>query len=264
MLDDIRPPEPQSTAARSSIFPRTTTSGSPRIRASKRRRWRRSSSSAWARARCAPSPGRWRFTWSSSGGSRSSRRPRRLSFFRAASPRTPAPSPRSSTKEDFVISDELNHASIIDGARLSRAINQGLSASRRGCGTSHPAQTCRLRARKLLITDGVFSMDGDLGALPELCGLAEEYGCIMMVDDAHASGVFGRTGAAPIDHFGLHGRVDVQVGTLSKAVGAPRRVRRGQQKPDRVPPSSRTAVPLLDIPSAVSGGYVPCCAGCPS
>jgi glycine C-acetyltransferase len=75
-------------------------------------------------------------------------------------------------------------------------------------------------ARKLLITDGVFSMDGDLGALPDLCHLAEEHGCIMMVDDAHASGVFGQNGRGTIDHFGLHGRVDVQVGTLSKAIGA--------------------------------------------
>src|SRR5213075_1233547 len=73
--------------------------------------------------------------------------------------------------------------------------------------------------RKLLITDGVFSMDGDLGALPDLCALSEETGCIMMVDDAHASGVFGRNGRGTIDHFNLHGRVDVQVGTLSKAIG---------------------------------------------
>jgi glycine C-acetyltransferase len=74
--------------------------------------------------------------------------------------------------------------------------------------------------RKLLITDGVFSMDGDLGPLPALCDLAEEFGCIMMVDDAHASGVFGRNGRGTIDHFNVHGRVDVQVGTLSKAIGA--------------------------------------------
>jgi glycine C-acetyltransferase len=74
--------------------------------------------------------------------------------------------------------------------------------------------------RKLLITDGVFSMDGDLGALPALCGLAEEFGCIMMVDDAHASGVFGANGRGTIDHFGMHGRVDIQVGTLSKAIGS--------------------------------------------
>ena len=68
--------------------------------------------------------------------------------------------------------------------------------------------------------DGVFSLDGDLGVLPELCALAEEYGCIMMVDDAHASGVFGRNGRGTIDHFSMHGRVDIQVGTLSKAIGA--------------------------------------------
>ncbi|MBI4484913.1 MAG: aminotransferase class I/II-fold pyridoxal phosphate-dependent enzyme, partial [Acidobacteria bacterium] len=73
--------------------------------------------------------------------------------------------------------------------------------------------------RKLLITDGVFSMDGDLGPLPDLCALAEDFGCIMMVDDAHASGVFGRNGRGTIDHFGVHGRVGIQVGTLSKAVG---------------------------------------------
>jgi glycine C-acetyltransferase len=123
------------------------------------------------------------------------------------------------TKDDVVISDELNHASIIDGCRLSRASikvfpHRDVSAARdiiRGLPVTQ---------RKLLITDGVFSMDGDLGALPELCDLAEESGCIMMVDDAHASGVFGTSGRGTIDHFGLHGRVDIQVGTLSKAIGA--------------------------------------------
>jgi glycine C-acetyltransferase len=74
--------------------------------------------------------------------------------------------------------------------------------------------------RKLLITDGVFSMDGDLGPLSDLCDVADEFGCVMMVDDAHASGVFGRNGRGTVDHFGMHGRVDVQVGTLSKAIGA--------------------------------------------
>src|SRR5687768_16084103 len=123
------------------------------------------------------------------------------------------------TKEDIVISDELNHASIIDGARLSRAsikvfAHRDAGAARAILRDLPPA------ARKLLITDGVFSMDGDLGALPELCALAEEYSCIMMVDDAHASGVFGKNGRGTIDHFGLHGQVDVQVGTLSKAIGA--------------------------------------------
>src|SRR6187431_2624004 len=123
------------------------------------------------------------------------------------------------TKEDVVISDELNHASIIDGCRLSRATikvfpHKDVDAARRIVGELPSAQ------RKLLITDGVFSMDGDLGPLPGLCALAEETGCIMMVDDAHASGVFGRNGRGTVDHFGVHGRVDVQVGTLSKAVGA--------------------------------------------
>jgi glycine C-acetyltransferase len=123
------------------------------------------------------------------------------------------------TKDDFVISDELNHASIIDGARLSRASIKVFphrdAAAARAILRDLPKTT-----RKLLITDGVFSMDGDLGALPELCALAEDYGCIMMVDDAHASGVFGKNGRGTIDHFGLHGHVDVQVGTLSKAIGA--------------------------------------------
>jgi glycine C-acetyltransferase len=123
------------------------------------------------------------------------------------------------TRDDFVVSDELNHASIIDGARLSRASikvfpHRDVDAAR-AILRDLPATP-----RKLLITDGVFSMDGDLGALPELCTLAEEFGCVMMVDDAHASGVFGTNGRGTIDHFGLHGRVDVQVGTLSKAIGA--------------------------------------------
>jgi glycine C-acetyltransferase len=123
------------------------------------------------------------------------------------------------SKDDVVISDELNHASIIDGCRLSRAAikvfpHKDAAAARRIASELPAAQ------RKLLITDGVFSMDGDLGALPALCDIAEEFGCIMMVDDAHASGVFGRNGRGTIDHFGMHGRVDIQVGTLSKAIGA--------------------------------------------
>jgi glycine C-acetyltransferase len=123
------------------------------------------------------------------------------------------------SKEDVVISDSLNHASIIDGCRLSRAAikvfpHKDVDAAR-ALIKDLPADQ-----RKLLITDGVFSMDGDLGPLPELCALAEETGCIMMVDDAHASGVFGKNGRGTVDHFGMHGRVDVQVGTLSKAMGA--------------------------------------------
>ena len=123
------------------------------------------------------------------------------------------------SKDDFVISDELNHASIIDGARLSRASIKVFP--HRDAGAARAIlRELPATGRKLLITDGVFSMDGDLGALPELCSLAEEHNCIMMVDDAHASGVFGKNGRGTVDHFGLHGRVDVQVGTLSKAIGA--------------------------------------------
>ena len=123
------------------------------------------------------------------------------------------------SKDDFVVSDELNHASIIDGSRLSRATikvfpHKDVDAARQIL-KDLPADR-----KKLLITDGVFSMDGDLGALPELCKAAEEFGAIMMVDDAHASGVFGKNGRGTIDHFHMHGRVDIQVGTLSKAIGA--------------------------------------------
>jgi glycine C-acetyltransferase len=122
-------------------------------------------------------------------------------------------------KDDVVISDELNHASIIDGCRLSRAAIK-VFPHKDVAAASQVLQSLPTAQRKLLITDGVFSMDGDLGALPELCGLAEEFGCIMMVDDAHASGVFGKNGRGTVDHFGVHGRVDIQVGTLSKAIGA--------------------------------------------
>jgi glycine C-acetyltransferase len=122
------------------------------------------------------------------------------------------------SKDDVVVSDELNHASIIDGCRLSRATikvfpHKDVDAARTLLRDLPASQ------RKLLVTDGVFSMDGDLGALPALTDLAEEFGCIMMVDDAHASGVFGRAGRGTVDHFDLHGRVHIQVGTLSKAIG---------------------------------------------
>src|SRR5262245_287690 len=122
-------------------------------------------------------------------------------------------------REDVIVSDELNHASIIDGARLSRAAIRVFPHRDAAAARNILADIPRGQ-RTLLITDGVFSMDGDLGALPELCDIADEFGCIMMVDDAHASGVFGSQGRGTVDHFGLHGRVDVQVGTLSKALGA--------------------------------------------
>jgi len=123
------------------------------------------------------------------------------------------------SRDDVIVSDELNHASIIDGARLSRATIKVFPHRDVAAARAILAELPRGQ-RTLLITDGVFSMDGDLGALPGLCDIADEFGCIMMVDDAHASGVFGSHGRGTVDHFGLHGRVDVQVGTLSKALGA--------------------------------------------
>ncbi len=122
-------------------------------------------------------------------------------------------------KEDLIISDELNHASIIDGARLSRAtIKVFKHKDVTDCGRILQ-EHASFPGKKLIITDGVFSMDGDLAPLPELCTLAEKYDCIMMVDDAHASGVMGRNGRGTVDHFECHGRVHIQVGTLSKAIG---------------------------------------------
>jgi glycine C-acetyltransferase len=123
------------------------------------------------------------------------------------------------TPEDHIISDELNHASIIDGCRLSKAKIHVFTHGNPAAAEAKLQALQGVAGRKLLITDGVFSMDGDIGPLPQLVELAERYGAIMMVDDAHSSGVLGRNGRGTIDHFGLHGRVDIQVGTLSKAVG---------------------------------------------
>ena len=123
-------------------------------------------------------------------------------------------------KDDFIISDELDHASIIDGCRLSRAKILVFRHKDMAHAEEQLASVKDQPGKKLLITDGVFSMDGDIGPLPALCDLAEKYGAIMMVDDAHASGVLGRNGRGTVDHFKVHGRVDIQVGTLSKAIGA--------------------------------------------
>lgn len=123
-------------------------------------------------------------------------------------------------KGDVIVSDELNHASIIDGARLSRAEikvfpHKNIEALEKALQEAKAEGARRI----LVITDGVFSMDGDIAPLPDIVPLAKKYGAIMMVDDAHASGVLGSHGRGTVDHFGLHGEVDIQVGTLSKAIG---------------------------------------------
>jgi glycine C-acetyltransferase len=123
------------------------------------------------------------------------------------------------SKDDVIVSDRLNHASIIDGARLSRAEIAVFEHRDADHADRLLRQTKRPGRRQLLITDGVFSMDGDIAPLPDLVEVAERHEAVMMIDDAHASGVLGAAGAGTVDHFALHGRVDVQVGTLSKAIG---------------------------------------------
>lgn len=122
-------------------------------------------------------------------------------------------------KDDLIVSDELNHASIIDGSRLSKATIKVFKHKDVADCERILKETENWNGKKLLVTDGVFSMDGDIADLPGLCTLAEKYNCITMVDDAHASGVLGRNGRGSVDHLNCHGRIDIQVGTLSKAIG---------------------------------------------
>ncbi|MHB8509178.1 MAG: glycine C-acetyltransferase [Candidatus Dormibacteria bacterium] len=119
---------------------------------------------------------------------------------------------------DVVISDELNHASIIDGIRLTRAERLVYKHSDLDSLEEALARAGGKR-RKLVVTDGVFSMDGDIAQLPGIVERAEAHGAMVMVDDAHSSGVLGENGRGTVNHFGLDGRVNIQVGTLSKAMG---------------------------------------------
>lgn len=121
-------------------------------------------------------------------------------------------------QDDIVISDELNHGSLIDACRLSRAQiaiypHRDIEGLRNALGRAKDAR------RRLIVTDGVFSMDGDLAPLPEIVEIADEYDAIVMVDDAHGEGVLGERGRGIVDHFGIHGRVDIEMGTMSKAFG---------------------------------------------
>ncbi|MFO7248603.1 MAG: glycine C-acetyltransferase, partial [Bacillota bacterium] len=121
-------------------------------------------------------------------------------------------------ERDVVISDALNHASIIDGIRLTKAARRIYRHNDLDDLEAALKETQQYRTR-LIVTDGVFSMDGDIAPLPQIVELAERYDALVMVDDAHASGVLGKNGRGTVDHFGLHGRVHIQVGTLSKAIG---------------------------------------------
>lgn len=120
---------------------------------------------------------------------------------------------------DLIVSDELNHASIIDGARLSKAKKTTFKHSDMEDLERVLKENKDKYNKILIITDGVFSMDGDIAKLPEIVELAEKYGAMTYIDDAHASGVLGESGRGSVDHFGLHGRVDFTIGTLSKAIG---------------------------------------------
>ncbi|HAG22281.1 MAG TPA: 8-amino-7-oxononanoate synthase, partial [Synergistaceae bacterium] len=120
---------------------------------------------------------------------------------------------------DIIYSDSLNHASIIDACRLSKAKVVRYEHSNLEDLKDRLEEYKGTGGKQLLVTDGVFSMDGDIAKLPEIVDLCEEYGVIVVVDDAHGEGVLGRGGRGIVDHFGLHGRVDVEVGTLSKAFG---------------------------------------------
>ncbi len=121
-------------------------------------------------------------------------------------------------KGDIIFSDELNHASIIDACRLSRATTVRYAHADVDDLRRKIAET-ETSGRQLIVTDGVFSMDGDLAPLDAICDVAEENGILLMVDDAHGEGVLGEGGRGIVDHFGLHGRVQIEVGTLSKAFG---------------------------------------------
>lgn len=121
---------------------------------------------------------------------------------------------------DVILSDSLNHASIIDACRLLKTTPTKVYSHSDMAALESRLQEFQSARRRLIVTDGVFSMDGDIARLPEIVALAEKYDALVMVDDAHASGVFGRNGRGTVDHFDLNGRVDIQVGTLSKAIGS--------------------------------------------
>jgi glycine C-acetyltransferase len=122
-------------------------------------------------------------------------------------------------EDDMIISDELNHASIIDGIRLCKSPRK-IYPHKDMSGLRRVLEESRQANKVMVVTDGVFSMDGDIAPLPDIVDLAEEFGAFVMVDDAHSSGVLGKNGRGSVNHFGLDGRVALQIGTLSKGIGA--------------------------------------------
>ena len=165
---------------------------------------------------------------------------------------------------DLIVSDQLNHASIIDGMRLSKAprvvyrhkdvehLRELLATARRdGRPDGQPYRSI------LVVTDGVFSMDGDIAPLPGIVEAAEAFDAAVFVDDAHASGVLGRNGRGTVDHFDLHGRVAIQVGTLSKAIGVLGGYVAGPLVLREMLDPARPAVPLLDLAPAGRRGRLP-------
>ena len=211
---------------------------------------------AWARVRCGPSPGTMRIHMELEEKIARFKNVEACVVFQSGFAANAGTVSAILGKEDFILSDELNHASIIDGARLSRAKIKVFRHKDADHCEELLKEIANEPGHKLVITDGVFSMDGDIGPVDKLAALAEKYGAIMMVDDAHASGVLGRNGRGSIDHFGMHGRVDVQVGTLSKAIGSLGGYVCGSK--DLIDYLYHRARPFLvfDFASAVGGGDV--------
>ena len=170
-------------------------------------------------------------------------------------------------REDVIFSDELNHASIIDGCRLSRAeVVRYAHCDPEDLRAKVEEVMARPTPprRGLVVTDGVFSMDGDIAPLPDLVPIAEEHGLMFMVDDAHGEGVLGRGGRGIVDHFGLHGRVDIEVGTLSKAIGVVGGVVAGRRVITEYLRQREPALPLLSAVTVPDTAACLAAVGCSS
>ncbi len=168
------------------------------------------------------------------------------------------------TPDDVVISDELNHASIIDGVRLSPAHYKKSEGYVYAHKDMEQLEQILKKAqhfkKRMIITDGVFSMDGDIAPLPDIVRLAEEHDAFVMVDDAHASGVLGKNGAGSTSHFNLYGRVDIQLGTLSKALGVVGGYIAGSAVCKRLAYQPRQALSVLNRAPSYGRSRFNCCA----